>query len=238
MLLVYTHKITPRLRYVFRHICTRVLGVNVGFTTTIEDFIAHESIKMSYGKQPLGKEFFIKSHDILFEQGLSDIEFNVHDWDGTKGFFSTGDKGALPYDIFASSFYLLSRYEEYLPHVQDEYGRFTATESIAYKHGFLKQPIVDIWAYKFKDTLQIHFPYFVFPIKEYSIKPIIDVPSAFDYKLKGFMRTVGGTLKDIFKLDFKGVYMRYMVLFGLKHDPFDTYKYIINKQKQINYEKL
>lgn len=238
MLLVYTHKITPRVRYVFKHICTRILGIEVSFTTTIEEFIAHDSLKMSYAKQPLGNEFFVKSHEILFEQGLSDIDFHVHNWGSTKGFFSNGEKGALPFDIFASSFYLLSRYEEYLPHVQDEYGRFLATESVAYKHGFLHQPIVDIWAYKFKDALQNFFPKFQFPIKTYSIRPIIDVPSAYLYRLKGIMRTIGGAFKDVFQFNFKGLYTRFMVLFGLMHDPFDTFKYIINKQKQTKHKFL
>src|SRR5690606_3748983 len=238
MLLVYTHKITPRVKYIFRHICTRVLGIEVSFTTTIEEFIAHQSLKMSYTKQPLGSEFFVKSHDILFEQGLSDIEFNVHQWEGTKGFFFNGDKGVLPFDIFASSFYLLSRYEEYLPHVKDEYGRFIAEESIAYKHNFLHQPIVDIWAYKFKAALQVFFPDFTFPVRTYSIKPIIDIPSAYQYRLKGIIRTVGGILKDVFKLNFKGLYSRFMVLFGFKHDPFDTFKYILNRQKHTKHQFL
>jgi len=56
MLLVYTHKISPRLKYVFKHICTRILGVQVGFTAKIEEFIAHDSLKMSYTKQQLGNE--------------------------------------------------------------------------------------------------------------------------------------------------------------------------------------
>ncbi len=158
MLLVYTHNITPRLKYIFKHICTRILGLEVSFTTKIEEFIAHDSLKMSYTKQQLGNEFFIKSHDILFEQGLNDIEINVQNWGQTKCFFFNGEKSAMPFDIFAASFYLLSRYEEYLPHVKDEYGRFLATESIAFKHGFLHQPVVDIWAYKFKEALQVQFP--------------------------------------------------------------------------------
>src|SRR5690606_24158582 len=126
----------------------------------------------------------------------------VQDWDNTKGFFSTSEKSSLPYDIFAATFYLLSRYEEYLPHVKDEYGRFTATESIAFKNGFLQQPVVDIWAYKLKAVLQEQFPDFEFPKRQYSIKPVIDVPSAYHYRLKGIMRTLGGTLKDLvgFKL--------------------------------------
>ncbi|WP_339917000.1 polysaccharide deacetylase family protein [Yeosuana marina] len=238
MLLVYTHKITPRLKYVFKHICTRILGVEVSFTTTIEEFIGHDSIKMSYTKQQLGNEFFIKSHDILYEQGLSDIEINVHDWDNTKCFFLNGDKSHIPYDIFAASFYLLSRYEEYLPHVNDEFGRFSATESIAFKYGFLNQPVVDIWAYKFRDKLQEQYSKYKFPQRTYSISPIIDVPSAYNFRMKGLLRTFGGTLKDLSMLKLKSLYDRYMVIFGFKHDPFDTFKYIINKQKQTKHKFL
>ena len=168
MLLVYTHKISPRLKYIFKHICTRILGIEVKFTTKIEVFIAHDSLKMSYTKQQLGTEFFIKSSDLLFEQGLSDIEINIEDWENTKCFFNNNDKSDMPFDIFASAFYMLSRYEEYLPHVKDEYGRFMATESLSYKHGFLNQPVVDIWAYKFKEALQKNFPDFVFPVKKYN----------------------------------------------------------------------
>lgn len=238
MLLVYTHKITPRVKYVFKHICTRVLGIEVSFTTKIEAFIAHDSLKMSYTKQQLGNEFFIKSHDILFEQGLSDVEINVQNWENTKAFFFIGDKCALPFDIFSASFYLLSRYEEYLPHVKDEFGRFTASESIAYKNNFLHQPVVDIWTYKFKEVLQNQFPEFQFPKKTYRIKPIIDVPSAYSYKLKGIMRTFGGTIKDLFRFRFKSLYYRFMVILGFMHDPFDTFKYVINRQKQSKFKFL
>ncbi len=238
MLLVYTHKISPRLKYVFKHICTRVLGIKVVFTTKIEEFIAHDSLKMSYTKQHLGNEFFIKSHDILFEQGLTDIEINIQKWENTKCFFFNGDKSAMPFDIFAASFYMLSRYEEYLPQRKDQYGRFIATESIGYKHDFLEQPVVDVWAYKFKEALQKQFPDFEFPTKKYRIKPIIDVPSPYNYKLKGVMRSLGGTVKDFFRFRFRSLYTRYAVLFGFKHDPYDTFKYIINKQKQSQFKFL
>ncbi|RKE90970.1 polysaccharide deacetylase family protein [Ichthyenterobacterium magnum] len=236
MLLVYTHKITPRLKYVFKHICVRVLGVPVSFTTTIEDFIAHDSMKMSYTRQPLSNEIFIRSHDLLFEQGLEDVDINVQNWDKTKCFFSTSDKSSLPFDIFAASFYLLSRYEEYLPHVKDEYGRFTAEESLAFKNNFLHQPVIDIWAYKFKAILQSKFEDFIFPQKKYSVQPVIDVPMAFYFKQKGIMRIIGGTLNDIFRLKFRQFYQRYLVLTGFKRDPYDTFKWIINKQKQTKFK--
>ena len=179
MLLVYTHKITPRLKYTFKHICKRILGLEVKFTSKVEDFIAHDSLKMSYTKQPLSNELFVRSHSLLFEQGLSDLDINVQSWDNTKGFFLAGERSDLPYDIFAASFYLLSRYEEYLPHVKDEYGRFMAKESIAFTNRFLNQPVVDIWAYKLRDVLQQKFPEYKFHERYYEVSPVIDVPMAY-----------------------------------------------------------
>lgn len=231
MLLVYTHKITPRLNYIFKQVCTRILRIPVSFTTQVEEFIAHDSLKMSYSTQQLGNEFYIKSHSILFEQGLADNDIHVQNWEETKCFFYNGEKSSMPFDIFAASFYLLSRYEEYMPHVKDEYGRFTAKDSLAFKHGFLEQPVVDIWAYKFKKALQLKFPDFQFENRVYNVKPVIDVPMAYYFRQKGLMRTIGGTLNDIFRLKLKQLYQRYLVLLRFKRDPYDTYKWIINMQK-------
>ncbi|WP_299115366.1 polysaccharide deacetylase family protein [uncultured Winogradskyella sp.] len=236
MLLVYTHKITPRLKYTFKHICKRILGLEVKFTSKIEDFIAHNSLKMSYTKQPLSNELFVRSHTLLFEQGLTDIDINVQQWENTKGFFATGERSDLPFDIFAASFYLLSRYEEYLPHVKDDYGRFMAKESLAYRHRFLNQPIIDIWAYKLQAVLQKRFSDFRFSKRQYQIQPVIDVPMAFYFRKKGLLRTIGGTLSDIGRFRLKQLYQRYLVLMGFKRDPYDTFKWIITKQKQSNFK--
>ncbi|WP_317047121.1 polysaccharide deacetylase family protein [Gelidibacter algens] len=206
----------------------------MSFTTTVEDFIAHDSMKISYAKQPLSNELFVRSNELLFEQGLSDLDINVQDWGSTKCFFSTSEKSSLPFDIFAATFYLLSRYEEYLPHVNDAYGRFLATESLAFNKGFLHQPVVDIWAYKFKEILQAQFPNFEFPVRTYNIQPVIDVPMAFYFKDKGLMRTIGGTLNDLFSLQIKRLYQRYQSLAGVKRDPYDTFKWIVTKQKKTS----
>ena len=238
MLLVYSHKITPRLKYTFKQISKRILGIPVSFTNKIEDFIAHDSLKMSYANQPLGNEFHVRSHKILFEQGLSDIDIHVNNWENTKCYFATSEKSHLPYDIFSATFYLLSRYEEYLPHVKDAYGRYVVSESLAYKNDFLHQPVVDIWAYKFKDALQKRYPDFEFPKRNYTVKPIIDVPSAYNYNYKGLMRTIGGTLNDLVRFKFSGIYERYAVLLGFKKDPYNTFSYIINKQKGSKFKFL
>jgi hypothetical protein len=233
-LLIYTHKITPRVRYVFKHICTRILGVQVDFTSVIEEFIAHQGLKLSYAKQPLGKELFIQSHYLLFEEGVSDIDISIKNWNDTKCFFICGSKSSLPFDIFAASFYLLSRYEEYLPYVADEYGRFPPEESIAYQYHFLKEPVIDIWAYKFKAVLQDQFIDYVFPNKEFELKPVIDVPVAYKYSHKGLVRSIGGIFKDFFNFNFSEIYSRSLVLFKLRKDPYDTFKWLINNHKKRN----
>ena len=44
MLLVYTHNLTPRVKYVFRQIFTQILGIKVNFSTD-KDFFINSNIK-------------------------------------------------------------------------------------------------------------------------------------------------------------------------------------------------
>ena len=45
MLLVYTHKITPRLNYIFKHFFVRILQIPVTFSTKVDEFVAHNDPK-------------------------------------------------------------------------------------------------------------------------------------------------------------------------------------------------
>lgn len=232
MLLVYVQKITPRVSYTFKHICKRILGLEVDFTSKIESFIAHDGPKLSYGKQPLGKELYFQSVDLLFEHGFNEVDIQVIPWGETQCFFQVKHPDtALPFDIFAASFYLLTRYEEYLPHVKDELGRFTATESIAYQHGFLQEPVVDIWAFKFKDILKEKYLDIEFREKEFKIHPILYINQTFAYWQKGILRSIGGGLRDLWQLKISDVTDRVKVMLGVKKDPYDTFDFVINLQK-------
>ena len=78
MLLVYTKTITPRLRYTFKHVLTRILGIPIDFTTKIETFIAHNEVKMSYVKQPLGDEFsLLHLSNTITDSGKTYAGYNV-----------------------------------------------------------------------------------------------------------------------------------------------------------------
>ncbi|WP_029037116.1 polysaccharide deacetylase family protein [Salinimicrobium xinjiangense] len=232
MLLVYTQKITPRITYVFKHVCTQILGVQVGFTSKIEEFVAHEGMKLSYGKQNLANEVFIQNVDLLLEQGMSDLEVKVQDWDGIPCFFSVGETSSVPFDIFAASFYLLSRYEEYLPHVKDKAGRFQASESVAFQEDFLDKPVIDIWAHKFRSLLKDRFPSYDFPEKQFKAENIITVTEAYCYKKKGIVRVVLGWLVDLLQLKPKYVLHRLQVMLKFKKDPYDIYSRLIRFLKK------
>jgi hypothetical protein len=231
MILVYTHKITPRVRYIFKHILTRTLLIPVSFTTKVEEFVAHNGPKLSYTKTPLGKEFFIKSNPLLFEQGVNDLEVHVQKWEEVPCFFATGSKSVIPFDIFAASFYLISRYEEYLPHVKDSHGRYSAIESLAYKNGFLEKPVVDIWAYKLVAKLKEKFPDYDYKNRSYQYISTIDIDNAFAYKHKSFIRTFGGFLNDLFKFRLLDIWYRFVVTLNIKKDPFDNFQKILDIKK-------
>lgn len=232
MLLIYTQKITPRITYAFKHICTRILGVPINFTSKIEEFVAHEGMKLSYGKQSLANEIFIQNVDLLLEQGMSDLEVKVQEWDEVPCFFAVSENSSLPFDIFAAAFYLLSRYEEYLPHVKDKEGRFPASESLAFQEGFLERPVIDIWAHKFRKVLQERFPDFDFPKRSYSTENIIAVTEAYCYKKKGVVRSILGFIEDLIQLKPKYLLHRIEVLVKLKRDPYDVYDRIIRLHKK------
>jgi hypothetical protein len=232
MLLIFTQKNTPRIAYVFKHICTRILGLEVNFTSVIEEFISYTEPKASYGKQPLGNELFFQSHGLLTQQGFETIDIVVKEWDSTKCFFSVSDKSALPFDIFSASFYLLSRYEEYLPHVKDAMGRFPATESIAFQENFLQDPVIDIWAYKLKDLLISVFPGLYFTNHKMKVHSIVEAKQPFAYKQRGFFRTSIGYVNDLFKFKIGNILDRTRVILGLRSDPLDTFKWMINVAKR------
>lgn len=233
MILIYTNKITPRVRYIFKHIFTRILQIEINFTSKVEDFVAYNGPKLSYTSVALGKEFFIKSTNLLFQQGINDIEINMSKWDKVPCFFATGTKSSIPFDIFSASFYLITRYEEYLPHVKDLHGRFSAEESLAFKHQFLEKPLIDAWAYKLLKIITARFPTYEFKKRSYTFISTIDVDNAFAYKHKSIVRMVGGFLKDLYQLNVFNVWYRLVVLFNIKKDPYDTFQNILKYKNEL-----
>lgn len=231
-LLVYTHQITPRLSYIFKHIFVRILNIPIKFASTIEEFVAHDGLKMTYTKAPLGSEFFVQSNSLLFEQGIDDIDITVTPWDSNICFFPVGKKSIIPFDIFAASFYLLSRYEEYIPFVLDQYDCFPAEESLAFKNHFLEKPVIDIWAHKLLKALQNKYPDFVHQPKQYHHISNINVNHTYLYQSKGLIRSIVDSFYDLARFRIYSFGIRLAVLSTFKKDPYDTYDSILRLKKE------
>ena len=228
-ILILIPKRTNRVVYIINHFFKEFMGVDVKYCIDNEKFKSYQGFKIHYGYFALGDEFFIASDDLLFERGIQDLELNIGEFNGFASLFQTYSRQSkFTFDVFAASFYLMTRYEEYLPFMKDKYGRFSAQESIAFQNGFLKKPIIDIWAMELQKRLQEFYPELVFTNTEYKFLPSIDIDAAYSYKHKGAMRTLGGYAKSIRDLNFKEINIRTKVLFNKEKDPFNTFDYIFD----------
>ena len=141
-----------------RFLLTDVLGVGAQLCTDREQFEGWIGPKFCYGKEGIGEALHFYACGLLSQTGTDSNPPEVSTWEGQTVLYPHGNRGALPFDLFAASFYLVSRYEEYQPHALDQYQRFPAAASLAHQHNFLHQPVVDQWAIRLKACLQERFP--------------------------------------------------------------------------------
>ena len=233
MLLIYTPKITSRSKYTFKTVFKTFLKYNdYKLTLNLDEFVHHSGPKFSYAPRAIEKELHFSSSGLLEQVGIKEQSVTLGKYKEVPTLFTNGNASALPYDLFAASFFMLSRYEEYLPHRRDEYDRFTAKESIAMQHNFLQIAVVDRWVMQLKELLQVEFKELVFPKREYKYIPTIDIDNAYAYKHKGIVRSLASLSKSVSKLEIDQLRTKISVLSGKKRDPFDTYNYQLNIQKK------
>ena len=227
-MLIYAPEISSRHKYIFSLLITELLGLELKFSTDKTEFINSAEPKINYSKENFNSGLFVEAVDLLFEKDIRAQKINVTRGSGQMPrptFFKTSSASAIPFDLFAAAFYLVSRYEEYLPFNADEHGRYTAEESLAFKNNFLDQPLVNQWAYLLRDKLKELYPSLVFKTPSYKYISTIDVDNVYAYRGKSFVRTTGAQIKDIFKFDLNKVSERSKVLSGKASDPFDRYAY-------------
>lgn len=238
MLLVYTHKITHRNKYIFNLLFKDIIGIDFKLTADSAEFITNTGAKVSYTNNAIGDELFFLSRSLLFEAGIAEQNISVFEFNNNKVFFLTGKASSLPFDAFAASFYLVSRYEEYLPHIRDEHNRFDAKDSLAFINGFLQKPLVNIWAGWIKELLLKKYPDLIFPEKKFEFISTIDIDNAYAYREKGFARTIGGYLKSLSTFNIPEIAERTRVLTGNEKDPYDTYDFQLEILKKYNFKSI
>ena len=209
------------------------MGIDFKLTIDSEAFKSHEGPKINYSDRKFApEEFYLRDQGLLFEQGIQKQNMDCFTVNDNKAFFKTAISD-FPFDIFAAVFYLLSRYEEYLPHEKDSYGRYDCERSLAYREKFLHLPLINIWVADLAESLKNKFPPgslrtgLNFTAPTFKFIPTYDIDIAYSYKHKGLLRNAGGYFKAPSA-------ERIKVLTGNKQDPFDCYEWL--KQLHDKYQ--
>lgn len=226
MILIYTDKLNPRIEYIFKVVFTTILGKEVKFTTKTNKFLTSNLPKLNYSYEKFGDEVYIKPHRLLHCRALIKPQIETVRYEGQKYFFESSSDSVLPFDLFAASFYLVSRYEEYLDFRKDKYKRFPASQSILEEYDLLKKPVVNIWARMLAAKMQERYQDLEFDEPGFTFLPTIDIDNAWAYAHKGLARSLGAVVKAAGKGNYREVGERMRVWLGKENDPYDTYGFI------------
>jgi len=224
-LLIYTRYFTPRIEYIFNTSLPAMGVSDFELIHNIDLYQQYAGPRLNYSDHRIADdELWSKPVTLLFEEDITQQNFEVFEVNSRSAFFKTD--GDYAFDIFAASFYLITRYEEYLPHKLDMYGRYAHENSLAFQHNFLHLPLVNYWLKDFAALLSQRFPSIVIQPPAFKYLPTYDIDIAFSYKEKGFIRNAGGLVKSVIKNEWHSVKERLLTIASLATDPFDVYPWL------------
>jgi hypothetical protein len=248
MLLVYSQNITSRHNYIFQFILKDLLGLEFSFSDSKLAFETSAYYKLNYSDEIFSGIASIKPFPLLQEMVIKNFDVSVSEHAGVKAFFKTSNANNFPFDLFSAAFYLISRYEEYCPIgikreeweklKLDKHGRYKAEESLAFKAGFLRQPVVNLWVNQFREYLKSFYPELTFKNRTYKYISTIDVDNGYAYKGKSFIKTTGGVVKSLLKGNGAEAILRFKVVMGLAKDPFDKYDFQRKLKEEFNLDMI
>lgn len=212
-------QITARLLYTLDWIFVEQLGLRYQVVTS-EQKVQDAVLTIDYTNTL--SSFSIPNLGLLFQSNIERQNAETSQWNELPTLFVARNIDCnLPFDLFSAVFYLISRYEEYLPFTPDKHSRYPATESVLFSNNLLDRPIVDEWIFAFGKVLEENG--IKIKQKQFEFLPSYDIDIAWSYKNKGLKRTLGGYLKSFVGIDFSAVQERTAVLFGKRPDPYFSF---------------
>jgi hypothetical protein len=224
--LVYSLFESPRLHFILHWVFREQLQLAYRITADTTEWNNWDGWKLNYSREDLpGAALRIIPQGLLQEEGIRQQPLAVNRWKHSTILFYNQPAAAVPFDLFSAAFYLLSRYEEYLPHKTDKHGRYTPEQSAAGQYAFLQQPVVDEWICQLKAILERQYKA-ALPVREFTYLPSYDIDIAWRYRYKSALRTAGGYLRDFVRLNWGDIAERRAVLTGRKKDPYDSFAWL------------
>jgi hypothetical protein len=212
---IYCKETNPRLEFVIHYLESQ-LGVRFMMQND------PSGTQIYYGISPVEGKLNIYASGLLEENSIRIINPIVDKADRTTILFPAPAGFDVSFDIFSAVFYMLSRYEEYLPFNPDQYGRFEAAECIACRENFLEEPVVDEWVLLLKRLLKLRYRDIVLSNADYRFQSTIDIDNPWAFRHRGAVRNIAGLLKDTLQLK-RNALRRLGSLAHFIKDPFDVY---------------
>jgi len=154
---------------------------------------------------------------------------------GNNYFAQTEENTVLGIDVFASSFFMLTRWEEVVNNKKDSHQRFSHQQAYAYQQNFLHRPVVNEYAELLRRLLlQLGYKG-GFKKQEFQLIPTHDVDHIRYWKSEHQMkRQLGGDiLKRYNPLMALKTYKEYQnVAQGKIKDPYDTFDFLMTKSEE------
>lgn len=147
---------------------------------------------------------------------------------GTPKIEQVGDTLVIHADIIASTYFLITRYEEIIQrNERDEHGRFPGKKSLPYRAGFLHRPIVDEYRLLFRRWLQ-QYGLRVPDIK----KQIRHIYLTHDLDALTLYRTWKGFIRSL--KDGRGLSKSIQGKYGpIEKDPYYTFPWMFEQNKKL-----
>lgn len=224
-LLIYIDRLSPRLEYVLNYIFRERLHIDYECTLQETFYIDAAQPKLAYTDKRL-PGLCICPTSIMYEQGVHAMPaLALQRWKHVSVLFYNQPGAIIPFDIFAATFFMISRYEEYLPHQQDRHGRFPHTASVAYQYGFHEIPVVDYWLMYFKEILASSFQLKLSEAAATSMVTI-DIDMLYQYAYKPTALNVAGIIKNVLTGKFSPIIKSWQYRKKPTQDPFFCFKEI------------
>lgn len=212
------------MRYVLDWIFKEQFQMPFIVCADLQEWVQYGGPKINYSASTLQEgEIKIIPAGLLNESGvIIPKTLAIQRWKKSTVLFYNQPGAVVPFDIFSAVFYLISRYEEYLPHKKDRHGRFLPSESAAGQYSFLQEPVIDQWLYFFRIVFQEKCAV-LFSQKKFNCQMTFDIDLAWKYLNKGIFRYWGGQWKDFFLGKWSNIRARNAVVSGKQQDPFFTF---------------
>ena len=225
--------------------------LNIPCKISIDDNIKEYQLEYLSQKLIIDDYFFSKNTDILSYINLMNIpscvtvSVNVK-YCGSKDLIIIYGNDYLDFDnntlrcgidIFASAFYMLSRWEEAVLD-KDEFGRCNEDSMLAIKHGFYMRPVVNEYVDFLKEVLT-KMGINVSINRNFKSFITHDVDDLFRFEsFKNFCKNLGGDLlhrKSLIAF-YKTCTNFILYKIGLIKDPFDTFDYLMDLSDRYGFK--